>query len=271
MRTRPLRRDDVEAALALTQSRPYAHCFLAALLERGAIDDLVGVHDGGELQAIASIGANCVPTDLDAATSQSLGDFLATNGRRSASIVGRASDVELVWAALDGRWGPARDRRLRQPLMALASDPLTAADPLVRRTTADDFDAVFPCCVEMFTGEVGISPVAHGMERAYRRRIADAIAAGRSFARFGDDGRVEFKTEIGSISKAACQLQGVWVRPDLRGSGIGSAGVAAVATIAMRDIAPAVVLYVNDFNTSAIRAYERTGFVQVDTFSTVFF
>ena len=69
-----------------------------------------------------------------------------------------------------------------------------------------------------------------------------------------------FKAEIGSVSSAACQVQGVWVPPDLRGRGLSAPGMAAVVEIARREIAPVVSLYVNDFNAAARATYRRVGF-----------
>lgn len=270
MHTRPLLRADIESARVLVQARPFANCFLTAMLERGSVGELVGVFEDDELLAIASVGANCVTTELDAASAQALAAHLAGAGRRSASIVGRRDDVQLLWRALGSRWGAARDTRATQPLMVLTTDPRVDADPLVRRGSLADFDLLFPCCVEMFSAEVGVSPVSRGLETAYRTRIRDTITSGRSFMRV-DDGVVVFKTEIGAISSAACQLQGVWVNPDLRGRGLAAPALAAVATVALREVAPAVELYVNDFNLPARRAYERVGFEYVDTFATVFF
>ena len=268
MHARTLASHDVAPALALTATRPYANCFLASLLERGRHRDLVGVFDAGVLVAVASVIANCVTTDLDDTMAAVLADVLVTEPR-PAAIVGRQDNVSLLWAAIDGRWGSPRDRRAEQPLLVLEGAPRIPSDPFVRRTEPGEFDALFPCCVDMFTHEVGVSPVAHGLERGYRQRVRDTIATGRSFVRMDGDA-VLFKTEIGAVSSAACQLQGVWVRPDRRGSGIAAPAVAAVAEAAMLEFAPAVELYVNDFNLPARRAYERVGFRQEDCFTTIF-
>ena len=121
----------------------------------------------------------------------------------------------------------------------------------------------------MFTEEVGVSPVADGSD-LYRTRVAELIRAGRSFARI-EAGRVLFKAEIGAATAEACQVQGVWVDPALRGRGLGTAGTAAVASDALRRVAPAVSLYVNGFNTAARAAYAKVGFVQEGTFASVLF
>jgi len=47
--------------------------------------------------------------------------------------------------------------------------------------------------------------------------------------------------------------------------------MAAVVQIVRSRFAPAVSLYVNDFNVRAVRTYERVGFRQVGTFATVLF
>jgi predicted GNAT family acetyltransferase len=104
----------------------------------------------------------------------------------------------------------------------------------------------------------------------YRARVSELVNAGRSFARF-DAGRVVFKAEVGAVTKAACQIQGVWVDPTRRGEGLSVAGMAAVVEECRRAFAPTVTLYVNDFNTPARRAYERVGFETVGTFMSVLF
>jgi predicted GNAT family acetyltransferase len=63
----------------------------------------------------------------------------------------------------------------------------------------------------------------------------------------------------------------VYVDPDRRGQGLAAAGMAAVVALALHDIAPVVSLYVNEHNVPARRAYERAGFEQTGTFSTIMF
>ena len=172
-----------------------------------------------------------------------------------------------MWDRLRHGWGPARDIRENQPLLALTTRPQCAADPGVRRVRVDELDAYLVAAVDMFIGEVGIDPRAGDGGRGYRRRVAGLIAAGRAFARF-EQGHVVFKAEIGAQSPQVGQIQGVWVHPEWRGHGLGTSGTAAVASavIAGGRIAS---LYVNGFNAVARAAYDRAGFRQVGTFATV--
>ncbi len=119
----------------------------------------------------------------------------------------------------------------------------------------------------MFIGEVGIDPRIGDGGRGYRRRVAGLIAAGRAWARF-ERGQVVFKAEVGSQSPSVGQIQGVWVHPDWRGHGIGTAGTATLASAVVRSGRTAS-LYVNSFNTVARATYDRIGFTQVGTFATV--
>jgi predicted GNAT family acetyltransferase len=133
-----------------------------------------------------------------------------------------------------------------------------------------ELDVLLPACIAMFTEEVGVSPLGVDGGVAYRGRVAELVRAGRAFARI-EDGRVLFKAEVGSASAEACQVQGVWVPPELRGRGLAAPGMAAVVELARAAVAPVVSLYVNDYNEAARRTYRRVGFADVGAFMSVLF
>jgi predicted GNAT family acetyltransferase len=151
---------------------------------------------------------------------------------------------------------------------ALPSD--VAPDPLVRRVRRDEMDVILPACVAMFTEEVGVSPLAGDGGLLYQARVAELVSTGRAFARI-EDGQVVFKAEIGAVTRHSCQIQGVWVAPSHRGLGLSETGMSAVLHYALRDVAPVVSLYVNDFNAPARAAYRRVGFTEVGAFMSVLF
>jgi len=141
---------------------------------------------------------------------------------------------------------------------------------LVRSIRIEELDAYLPASIDMFTEEIGVSPVSGGNSIAYRSRVSELIRAGRAFGRVRD-GEVEFKAEIGSVSPFVCQVQGVWVARHLRGQGISIPGMAAVVQLARAKFTPTVSLYVNSFNTPARKAYLSVGFQEVGSFATVLF
>ena len=72
------------------------------------------------------------------------------------------------------------------------------------------------------------------------------------------------------LGRDTAQIQGVWVRPDLRRRGLATTAMTAVLGYAL-ELAPSVSLYVNDYNLAGRRLYDRLGMRQVSTLSTVLF
>jgi predicted GNAT family acetyltransferase len=265
-------RDEVAALLARD---PVAHVFVTARVRAAGFDpwrlggELWGYVVDGRIESLCYAGANLVPVEATSEAVKAFAERARRQGRRCSSIVGPAEEVLALWELLEPTWGPPRELRAVQPVMATGCDPLVAADPLVRRVRLDELDTVMPACVAMFTEEVGVSPLV-GDGGVYRSRVTELVASGRAFARI-EGGEVVFKAEIGAVTSEACQVQGVWVNPRLRGQGLGAAGMAAVVNLCLEDVAPVVSLYVNDFNAAAIATYARVGFSRVGTFATVLF
>lgn len=273
---RVLQVGDEPALRRLMQADPATHCFAEARLDSAGLrphapgGPFWGYGTGDSVSSALLVGANLVPVATDEAAREAFAEYAIRQGRRSSSIVGPASEVLDLWRHLRPFWGPAREVRPDQHLMVATRDALIAADPRVRLSVPADLPTLFPACVAMFTEEVGVSPIAGGMEYAYRRRIQELIVDGRSFVRYDDEPEPVFKAEIGALSTRACQIQGVWVRPDRRRQGIAAHGMAAVAQLSLRR-SPVVSLYVNGYNTGALRAYREAGFETVSRFATVLF
>ena len=269
---------DLPQARALLDADPVTNVFVAARVEAVGLDSWrlgsevwgYGSSGSGRIEALCYNGANLVPVNASVEAARAFADRARRQGRRCSSIVGPVDAVEELWNGVRGQWGMPREVRERQPLLATSSPPAIEPDPGVRRVRPDEIDIFLPACVAMYTEEVGVSPNAGGSAALYRARVQESIAQGRAFARI-ERGRVLYKAEIGAATRAACQLQGVWVDPELRGQGLGATGTAAVVQEALATVAPIVSLYVNDFNTTARAAYRRVGFDEVGTFMSVLF
>ncbi len=262
---------DAAAVERVLADDPVAACMVAARVADHGLDP-GGI--GGQLwtrrraeESLCYAGANLIPLRGSMADLRAFADQALSVPRRCSSLVGPAELVLPMWERLERGWGPARDVRARQPLLALGSAPRTVADRAVRRVRVDELDAYLVAAVDMFIGEVGVDPRLGDGGRGYRRRVANLIAAGRAFARF-ENGRVVFKAEIGSQSPAVGQIQGVWVHPEWRGHGLGTAGTASVA-LAVLGTGRIASLYVNSYNNVARAAYASVGFREVGTFATV--
>jgi predicted GNAT family acetyltransferase len=265
-------------ARSLVRRDPVLNCVVDARLQRapdlnphrlgGYLWGVVGADD--ELRAAAFAGGNLIPVGNDLGALELIAGQLARTGRGCSSIVGAAEPVAAMWSVLSRRWGPARAVRASQPLLYADSPTGIEPDSRVRRVRPAELARFLPAAVSMFTEELGMSPTGQDSGRGYRARVAELISAGRAFARFDASGEVEFKAEIGVLASATAQVQGVWVRPDLRGRGVATAAMAAVVQYAL-ELAPSVSLYVNDYNTAGRRLYDRLGMRQIGTLSTVLF
>jgi predicted GNAT family acetyltransferase len=275
--TRVLTPADLPAALEVLDRDPIENAFVAARVAVAGLDawrlggEMWGFFEHGSLESLCYSGANLVPLSASSAAVHAFADRARKQGRRCSSIVGPAEATGELWSLLEPHWGPAREVRARQPLMATREPSREIApDPQVRRVRRDEMDLLLPACVAMFTEEVGVSPLAGDGGLLYRARVAELVTSGRAFARFEGD-RVVFKAEIGAATERACQIQGVWVAPEFRGRGHSESGMATVVDVALREVAPVVSLYVNDYNAIARAAYRRVGFTEIGAFMSVLF
>lgn len=229
---------------------------------------VAGVRSGGELVAACLHAGNLVPIGGDPDTAAVLARHLRRQRRVCTSIVGRADCVQAMWPLLAEQWGPARSVRPGQPLLVCAGPSGVEPDSDVRPATMAEFERYLPAAAAMFAEELGTSPHVTPGTEPFRARIAELIAAGRALASYDHRGQVIFKAEIGAVTAHTAQVQGVWVRPDLRRRGVGTAAMAAVIGYAST-LAPTTSLYVNEYNLPARRMYDRLGMRQVATLATV--
>ncbi|MBF6173849.1 GNAT family N-acetyltransferase [Nocardia blacklockiae] len=268
---RQLANRDLAQVQEVLDTDPVASCMVAARLQEYGLDNRGGQGElwsrGGPAVSLCFSGANLVPLRGGPDDLRAFAERAARWPRLCSSVVGRQELALPLWELLADRWGPARELRADQPLLALDGPAYAVPDPRVRRVRPDELDRYLIAAVAMFTEEIGVDPRAGDGGRSYRRRVASLIQAGRAWARF-EDGVVVYKAEVGAVSRRTGQIQGVWVHPEWRGRGLGTSGTAAVANAVVASGRTAS-LYVNCYNEAARRAYAKVGFRQVATFATV--
>ncbi|WP_246075968.1 DUF4081 domain-containing GNAT family N-acetyltransferase [Brevibacterium jeotgali] len=291
MRILPLTHRYTEWLMHVLQADPARNCYLLALVNaRGSADisgptgTLYGVFDDFGPIAAYWLGGSVVAVDATPETNRPIATLLNARGRWSTSFIGDSSWVLDLTDQLN--WGDPRGVRPAQPLLVCEQEPEVFAHPGVRLGVAADFGPVFAASVEMFTEEVGFSPIEEG-QREYRARVRSLLDHRSTLlvmSERGPDGgpirewpapgswqQVIFKADLGIRSASAVQVQGVWTHPDFRGRGIASAAMVAVSAHAMQHVAPTASLYANSYNAPALRAYEKAGYVQRGTFATVMY
>ncbi|MEV6065722.1 GNAT family N-acetyltransferase [Nocardia sp. NPDC052001] len=262
---------DLTQVLRVLDADPVASCMVAARLQEYGLDSRGAYGElwsrGGPGTSLCFSGANLVPLRGGRADLRAFAERAVRGPRACSSVVGRRELALPLWEQLSEHWGPARELRADQPLLALDKTATVAPDLRVRRVRPEELDRYLVAAVAMFTEEIGVDPRAGDGGRSYRRRVAGLIESGRAWARF-EDGEVVFKAEVGALSRRTGQIQGVWVHPEHRGIGVGTSGTAAVANVVVASGRTAS-LYVNCYNEVARRAYAKVGFRQIATFATV--
>lgn len=287
---RVLARDEWQQALALALRDPVAYILAITHIEQGIArgttsGEIWGFPNDGNLEAVCWAGANLIPIIPDGDNDRELArDAIAAfaqladrSPRRSSSIVGPKQYVLPLWEILDGSWRRPREVRSSQPSMAISGPPLIEPDPYVRLAREAEFDLVLPASVHMFIEEVGISPLAFGSAQ-YSARVRELITTSRTLVRMSSTieqaqatNSVAFKADFGATIAPVAQVQGVWVNPSLRGTGLAAPGMAAVVEHGLKWVAPTISLYVNDYNHRALNVYRKVGFEQVGEYATVLY
>lgn len=223
---------------------------------------------GGPSRSLFFVSGTVQPLLGEDADMREFTAMLAGRATWPMSVHGRRDLVEALWSHLGACWGAPREYRDRQLLLALTDPPAPGeADRRVRRAVPDDLERYLPAAAAMYREELGADPFAPGLGGAFRRRTAQLLSGGRAWA-LVEDGRVVFKADVGALSPTIAQIQGVWVHPECRGHGIGSACMRAVfERLAAGGRTPTLV--VNETNVPASRLYARLGMRTVAPYATV--
>lgn len=266
---RPIAPSDLEVAWSIAKQDQIANCFLISKLREYLKPDplLLLVSDRNGNCGLAYIGVNTTTANCSYEMLTHLADYLAQTQVMTSSIIGYREDVFGLWEQVSSFLGPARLIRADQPLMALTTAPLIAPNPAVRLATPAELELVLPAAAMMFREEVGIDPLRPATLSVYRARILELLKLGKTYVLI-ENGEVIFKADVGVLSEQVIQVQGVWVAPSHRGHRISGPALSAAIT-KMQQTAPVISLYVNDFNSRAIRLYRSLGFNQVGTFASV--
>lgn len=274
---RDLSSRDTEEYRELLELAPVSSAFHGELLERvgSPVPDIRNVRNVGyfnsvgRLEAACWVGGNVIPTPSSTRAAEQIGDYVARTAGRVGSIFGDYASVHTINAQFEryGRW--AKNVRRSQPLLELrALSPGEVASNVVVAEPSE-IDQVLPAATAMFEEEVGFRPLS-GPGSGYRSKVASLLDGGRTLVGRDPRGAISFKADFGVVSTHTIQIQGVWLRPDLRGKGLSAPYMRAVAAKALA-LRPSVSLYVNDFNARARALYSRVGFTEVGRYATVMF
>lgn len=270
---RTLQLQDSWRVMEFLEQSPVENLFLTSKVARFGLDRkrLGRIHAylrDGVITALCLDGGTVFVTGNDP---DALPHFVRQLGgfRRATSIVGPTFPALGLFVGLAERWrdqwGSISNVRRKQPLMLLDRPCAADGDERVMRLGRDSFESYLEASVLMYTDEIGSSPFKYGP--GYETFVLSRLDEGAAYG-IVEDGEVIFKADLGPSHGGQVQLQGVWIQPELRGRGLAVPALAQMLRMVQKEF-PLVSLYVNDFNTAALRTYERLGFETVGSLSTV--
>ncbi|HLK01206.1 MAG TPA: DUF4081 domain-containing protein, partial [Streptosporangiaceae bacterium] len=150
---------DRVAVLAICDRDPVSNVFVGSRVRALGLTparlgaQMWGHGSGGRLDSLCYSGANLVPVACTTDAIAAFADKALRQGRRCSSVVGVSTDIQALWGYLRPHWGPARDIRPVQPVLAIEGSPQVVPDSQVRRVRPSEIDILWPASVAMFTEE----------------------------------------------------------------------------------------------------------------------
>ncbi len=260
-------------ALTFLARAPYENVFLTYLIlfdtaraTRNAIR--VALDDRDEVVGVAYFGRQVVIATSEPSALEAFAE-IARGHHGERMIVGPREGTMHYWALIEAAHTPPRAVRERQFVMKIDRSTLKAYERsvVVRRARIDEWTSVADSSALMIAQELEYDPLRSSPE--FTSNVRAMIDRGLWWV--GESlGRLCFYCNIGPWSPQTAQLQGIWAPPELRGKGLATAALAAIAD-RLLSMTPTLSLYVNDFNEPAVALYKRVGFETVGEFATLLF
>jgi uncharacterized protein len=220
----------------------------------------------GELEGVALLGHTIL---VEARTLAALKTFaqLAQNYPRSHMILGEQEKVACFWSYYaEGGLPP---RRICRELLFEQRWPVGAGRLVrdLRQATLDDLALVMPVHAEMAFEESGINPLEVD-PGGFRLRLARRIEQGRVWVWIEGE-QLIFKADVVADTPQMTYLEGVYVNPSRRGSGIGLRCMSQLSRILLTNTS-AICLLVNEQNQEARNLFHRAGYKLHGYYDTIF-
>ena len=182
-------------------------------------------------------------------------------------ILGEVERVEEFWNDYADE-GQEMRRACRELLFETRQAVESAGEVAgLRRATADDLDLVAPVQAAMAEAESGVNPLEVDRE-GFLSRCARRIEKGRVWV-VTEGGRLLFKADVQADTPDVIYLEGVWVAPGERGTGLGRHCLTQLCQELLTRTKTVCVL-VNEENEQAQSYYRMCGFKLRGVYDTIF-
>jgi predicted GNAT family acetyltransferase len=260
----PLTEGEREEALEFLAARPVHTVYMASLMsDNGVVSPLnrgtfYGCRDAeGALVGVALVGH---ATLVEARSDSALEAFarVARACTNSYLIRGEQDVIERFWKLYSAD-DAAPARLISREMLYEQRMPVTVREPVreLRQATLADIELVMEVNALMAVAECGSNP----MERdphGFRVRTARRIEQGRVWV-WRDEAGLVFKADVLAETPEAVYLEGVHVRADERGKGVGLRCMSQLGRELLRRT-DAICLVVNERSESAQAFYRKSGY-----------
>jgi len=220
----------------------------------------------GRLEGVALVGH---ATLVEARTRRAFREFalVAQCTTRTHFILGEADSVEEFWMHYADAGQPMR-RACREFLFELRY-PLEAGrgGEGLRRAIAEDLELIVPVHAALAEDESGVNPLETDPE-GFRARCLRRIEQGRTWVVI-ENGRLLFKADVQADTPEVVYIEGVYVNPSERGTGIGRRMMTQLGfELLLRT--RRVCLLANEGNERAHAFYRHCGYKLRGVYDTIF-
>jgi GNAT superfamily N-acetyltransferase len=221
----------------------------------------------GRLEGVALVGH---ATLVEARTRRAFREFalVAQCTTRTHFILGESDSVEEFWSHYADAGQPMR-RACREFLFELRY-PLEAGRGVgesLRRATPEDLDLIVPVHAGLAEAESGVNPLDTDPV-GFRARCLRRIEQGRTWVVVGG-GWLLFKADVQADTPEVVYLEGVYVNPTERGTGIGRRSMTRLG-FELLARTRRVCLLANEENERAHAFYRNCGYKLRGVYDTIF-
>jgi predicted GNAT family acetyltransferase len=273
--TRELAEAERAEVLAFLAERPVHTVCMAGLIRDNGVESPFnrGTFHGcrnseGRLEGVALVGH---ATLVEARTRRARRELaLAAQGStRTHLIMGEATEIEEFWSHYADEGQPMR-RACRELLFELTRAVDCGAEVEgLRLATAADLDPIIPVHAGLCEAESGVNPLDTDPE-GFRARCLRRIEQGRTYVVMSEDGQLLFKADVQSHTPEVIYLEGVYVHPSARGTGLGRRCLTQLTRELLLHSTRKICLLANEENPATHSFYRMCGFRLRGLYDTIF-
>jgi ribosomal protein S18 acetylase RimI-like enzyme len=219
----------------------------------------------GQLEGVALIGHI---TLFEAQTASAIAAFakLTQSCPSAHAVLSEENKISQFMTAYKSKGTPPR-LVCRDLLLEKRTAENVNAVPSLRPATSAELGLVVPIHAQTAFEESGINPLDVD-PAGFRERCNRRIEQGRVWVAIEDE-QLKFKADIVSDTPNVIYLEGVYVSPENRGNGYGARCMTQL-TNHLLERTKAVCLLVNQTNTAAQAAYQKSGFEFREYYDTLY-